>query len=147
MDDNVKDLADAYTEYERNSLVIGSNTFELSVARIKVKGTSPCRTILASGTTNLLVNEVVLQFPILVRQQDSITGSTIVIPTHIFKDKNNNLYSIEGQLDQDNASDEDYIKVRGTANITVLQRVLTESEYSALGETSTDNVLYFVTPD
>lgn len=148
VDSQAKLLADIYTEYEENSLVIGNNTLELSVERINnLDGREPSRIGLATGRTNLLINSVVVRIPLEIRQR-SIGYDDIVIPVYIFKDNNNNLYSIEGFLNQDNGSDEYYIKVKGNVTITVLQRVLTESEYSALGTTpETDNVLYFVTPD
>lgn len=56
--------------------------------------------------------------------------------THIFKYKGD-LYEI------------DFTTIEGTSiSIKLIQRVLTESEYAALGTSvNTDNILYFVTPD
>ena len=149
VDSQAKLLADIYTEYTENSLTIGNNTLELSIARINnLDGGEPSRVGLANGRTNLLINNVSLSFPLEIRQHTTVGYDDIFIHTYIFKDNDNNLYSIEGRLNQDNGSDENYIRVKGNVTITVLQRILTESEYSALGTApNTDNVLYFVTPD
>lgn len=149
VDSQAKLLADIYTEYTENSLTIGNNTLELSIARINnLDGGEPSRVGLANGRTNLLINNVSLSFPLEIRQHTTVGYDDIFIHTYIFKDNDNNLYSIEGRLNQDNGSDENYIRVKGNVTITVLQRILTESEYSALGTApNTDDVLYFIIPD
>ena len=68
----------------------------------------------------------------------------------IISDILGNKYHIEILIKyEDNQNDNDYYTATFTCTeFKPIQRVLTESEYSALGTTpETDNVLYFVTPD
>lgn len=63
--------------------------------------------------------------------------------------KNDDIYIIGiGGYDGTNADEETTKSLQSVLSSNINQKVVTESQYSALGETvNTDNTLYFVTPD
>lgn len=83
---------------------------------------------------------------VTMRTAPGILGQSI---DKIISDILGNKYHIEILIKyEDNQNDNDYYTATFTCTeFKPIQRVLTESEYSALGDTSDDDVLYFVTPD
>lgn len=86
---------------------------------------------------------------IIVSMRTKPVNSTVVCRNNI-SDAVGNKYNINILIKYENSpSDDDYYSATFTCEqFKYTQRVLTEYEYSALGEAvNTDNVLYFVTPD
>lgn len=86
---------------------------------------------------------------IIVSMRTEPVNSTVVCRNNI-SDAVGNKYNINILIKYKNSpSDNDYYSATFTCEqFKYIQRVLTESEYAALGEAvNTDNVLYFVTPD
>ena len=111
------------------NLESGSTLFVINIANI--------------STYDNLDNDIL----VTMRTAPGIWGQSI---DKIISDILGNKYHIEILIKyEDNQNDNDYYTATFTCTeFKPIQRVLTESEYSALGTTpETDNVLYFVTPD
>lgn len=103
-------------------------------------------TDVAKTKINIFVQYDGMEKYITITNTGGTLSATVQIKTYF---KNDDIYIIGiGGYDGTNADEETTKSLQSVLSSNINQKVVTESQYSALGEAvNTDNTLYFVTPD